>query len=127
MKRLWPYAMIAAAAILIWAPTLLVAQPGDSFSYDLNWSAQFTRMIEHGNPYPRWTPASFDGLGSPTFYFYPPLAFWGVAAVGGITGGSASAVLQLKLAELLFFAGSGWTMFGWLRMQAATPTALAGA
>ena len=127
MKRLWPYAAIAAAAAAVWAPTLFVAQPGDSFPYDLNWSTQFTHQVLSGNPYPRWTGASFDGLGAPTFYFYPPLGFWITGLIGAATGGWASAALQVKLAELAFFVLSGWSMFAWLRPQASVLAALLGA
>src|SRR5579864_9572208 len=126
MKRLWPLAAITAVAVLIWAPTLLIAHPGDSFSYDLNWSRQFTHLFWRGELYPRWTGASFEGLGAPTFYFYPPLAFWVTALIGGAAGGWASAALQVKLAELFFIALSGWTMFLWLRPTAGR-LAIAGA
>ena len=83
MKTAAPLAVIAAAAVLVWAPTLVIAAPGDLFSYDLNWAAQFGALVRAGDPYPRWLPGSFGGLGSPTFYFYPPLSFWVAALVGG--------------------------------------------
>jgi hypothetical protein len=126
MRRLWPCALIAAAALALWAPSLAVAEVGDSFGYDLNWSAQFSAAFRAGDLYPRWTPASFDGLGGPTFYFYPPLGFWLTALISLATGGLGPA-LQLKLAELALFAGAGWSMFAWLRLKAgALPAALGG-
>jgi len=119
--------LILAAAALLWAPTLLVAAPGDSFSYTLNWSRQFTAAFLGGDPYPRWTAASFDGLGAPTFYFYPPLPFWATALIGAATGGLLSAGLQAKLAVLAFLALSGFAMFAWLRTRAGALASLAGA
>jgi hypothetical protein len=126
MRRLWPLALIAAAAVALWAPSLFVREVGDSFGYDLNWSAQFSAAFRAGDLYPRWTPDSFDGLGGPTFYFYPPLGFWLAALISLATGGLGAA-LQLKLAELALFGLSGWSMFAWLRLKAdPLPAALGG-
>ncbi len=125
--RIWPFAALALAALAVWAPTLAIPSPGNSFGYDLEWSTQFSRLVLAGDPYPRWMPASFDGLGSPAFYFYPPLPFFAVALVSGVAGGFASAALQLKLAGLGFFVLSGWTMFAWLRAVTTPARALIGA
>jgi hypothetical protein len=127
MGRLWPFAVIVAAALVIWAPTLLVDQPGHSFGYDLEWSRQFSRLVLAGDPYPRWMPRSFDGLGSPAFYFYPPLSFYVVAAVSAVTDGHVSALLQLKLAALVLLALSGWTMNLWLGAMLTPAKAVVGA
>ncbi len=127
MKAAAPLAVIAVAAALVWAPTLVIAAPGDSFSYDLNWAAQFGALVRAGDPYPRWLPGSFGGLGSPTFYFYPPLSFWVAALVGAGSGGALGAALQVKLATLALIAGSGWAMFAWLRALTTPTRALIGA
>jgi hypothetical protein len=126
MKSAAPLAVIAVAAALVWAPTLVIAAPGDSFSYDLNWAGQFGGLLRAGNPYPRWLPGSFGGLGSPTFYFYPPLSFW-VAGLIGAAGAGLGAVLQVKLATLALIAASGWAMFAWLRALTTPARALIGA
>ncbi len=127
MKTAAPLAVIAAAAVLVWAPTLVIAAPGDSFSYDLNWAAQFGALVRGGDPYPRWLPGSFGGLGSPTFYFYPPLSFWVAALVGAASGGALGAAMQVKLATLALISGSGWAMFAWLRALTTPTRALIGA
>ncbi len=119
MRRLWPFAVIVAAAFAVWAPSLFLDQPGDSFGYDLEWSGQFSRLVLSGEAYPRWMPASFNGLGSPAFYFYPPLAFFATAAVSAVSQGFASSALQLKLTALALFVVSGWNMHLWLRSVAA--------
>jgi hypothetical protein len=127
MKAAAPLAVIAVAAVLVWAPTLVIAAPGDSFSYDLNWTGQFGALVRAGDPYPRWLPGSFGGLGSPTFYFYPPLSFWVAAAVGVGSAGALGAAMQVKLATLALIAGSGWAMFAWLRALTTPTRALIGA
>jgi hypothetical protein len=127
MKSAGPLVLIAAAAALVWAPTLFIAAPGDSFSYDLNWAGQFGALLRAGDPYPRWLPASFGALGSPTFYFYPPASFWTAALIGAASGGALTAAMQVKLATLALFVGSGWAMWAWLRAQTTPLRAVIGA
>ena len=127
VRALWPLALIGLAAFVVWSPTLAIPAPGDSFGYDLEWSRQFSQLLLAGDAYPRWMPASFDGLGSPAFYFYPPLPFFVVALISGAAGGLASAALQLKLAGLALFAVSGWSMYAWLRAVTTPVKALIGA
>jgi hypothetical protein len=127
MRRLWPFAAIAAVALALWAPMLFVVRPGDSWGYDLNWSTQFSGLVASGDLYPRWTPTSFFGLGAPTFDFYPPLGFWVAALVRLASGGALGPVLELKLAFLALIGGSGLAMYAWLRTAAAAPAAVLGA
>ncbi len=49
----------------------------------LNWLEQFTAEFRAGDLYPKWLPNSFYGMGSASFYFYPPLVYW-VASVVSI-------------------------------------------
>ena len=54
----------------------------DSFWIDHVWASQFTALLREGVIYPRWLPWSHEGLGSPVFYYYPPLAFYLTGAFG---------------------------------------------
>jgi 6-pyruvoyl-tetrahydropterin synthase related domain len=38
-----------------------------------SWQKSFTTQLENGEWYPRWLEDSNGGLGSPTFFFYPPI------------------------------------------------------
>ena len=42
----------------------------------IHWIDHFTEQYRRGIFWPRWMPHAFAGLGSPTFYFYPPFAFF---------------------------------------------------
>jgi hypothetical protein len=97
---------------------------GDSLQDNLVWSTQFSRLVARGVLYPRWLPASFQGLGSPAFEFYPPLPFWITALVSQASGAWASPMLQLKLAALVGLIASGVTMRLWLRTLCAPARAL---
>jgi hypothetical protein len=118
-----PYLIVALAALAIWAPTLLIDfGRGDSLGENIAWSSQFSRLVAHGHVYPRWMPASYDGLGSPAFDYYPPLAFWTTALVS--FGGRVAPVLALKLAALVALAASGGAMRLWLKEHCAPGRAL---
>ena len=76
-------AAIVALAIALTVPALLSPQmTHDSFWIDWVWADQFTAELAKGNFYPRWLPLSHGGLGSPVFYYYPPLAFYACALFG---------------------------------------------
>ena len=85
----------------LFSPTML----RDSFWIDWVWSDQFTTELAKGHLYPRWFPLANGGAGSPTFYFYPPLAFyvsgladnaWTRSCIMRVGHGCASRMEQLR-------------------------------
>lgn len=107
------YLVIAALTVALMIPAM-ISRPmvHDSFWIDFVWADQFTAEIRRGTLYPRWLPQSHDGLGSPTFYFYPPIGFY-VAAIFGLAGAPTYASILLAFATAL--AASGAAMFHWLK------------
>jgi uncharacterized membrane protein len=107
-----------AAAILIMPLAFGPLRLNDSFWIDQVWLDQFARQVGEGVIYPRWLPLSHGGLGSPVFYYYPPLAFY---------VGMPFVLLGLNIHAALiatFFAGyllSGAAMYLWLRRQTVNP------
>jgi uncharacterized membrane protein len=68
--------------------------------------------------YPRWLPLSHDGLGSPVFYYYPPLAFY----LGSVFRLAGQGVYWSLIATFLTaYVLSGAGTFLWLRDQTRTP------
>jgi hypothetical protein len=111
--RWLPALAIAAFAVLLTLPALLSPlKLHDSFWIDWAWVDQFGEQLRQGQLYPRWLPASHDGLGSPVFYYYPPLAFYpaGLLAAFGLAPGAAILV-TFGLAS----AASGAAMYLWAR------------
>jgi hypothetical protein len=112
--------------IAIWGTALLLLLPAlvrapmsnDSFWIDWVWADQFNAALRGGVLYPRWLPQSHGGLGSPVFYFYPPLAFYVSGAAGLVGLSTYSSVLA---AFGLAFAGSGYAMYQWLTNWAKHP------
>jgi hypothetical protein len=109
--------LIAATVLLL--PSLVV---GTLFSHsspqNLTWAKQFADQFSAGILYPRWMPESFDGLGAPTFYFYPPLGFWLEALLGIVTFNALSVSYGLSLSALLMLWASGLSMHAWLKSEA---------
>jgi uncharacterized membrane protein len=119
MRRLAPIAAVAAFSVLLVAPAAL-SEPKlhDSFWINWVWLDQFAAQLENGTIYPRWMPLSHSSLGSPVFYYYPPLAFY-VSATFSIAGLSTYDAIIGG-----FWCGfflSGITMFLWLRKWADRP------
>jgi uncharacterized membrane protein len=113
LKASAPYLVIAALTLALMIPAM-IAHPlvHDSFWIDFVWADQFTAEIRRGTLYPRWLPQSHDGLGSPVFYFYPPIGFY-IAAIFGLAGSPTYTSILLAFATAM--AASGAAMFHWLK------------
>jgi len=111
-------AILGMAALLTLPAAVTAPRLNDSFWIDWVWLDQFAEQLRHGVLYPRWLPLSHGGLGSPVFYYYPPLAFY---------LGSAFALSGLSTYSSIiatFFAGyvlAGVAMFLWLKDEARSP------
>ena len=110
-------------------PSLVMGTlPSHSSMHNLTWAAQFAEQVRAGIPYPRWMAQSFEGLGAPSFYFYPPLPFWLDALVSLVTFDALPTTYRLSLSSGLLLWISGLGFFAWLRLQKAeVPRALIGA
>ncbi|MFC4594673.1 YfhO family protein [Sphingobium tyrosinilyticum] len=97
-----------------------VLGPGATHSHLYNhmWTAHFGEQMAAGHLYERWLPNSFEGLGAPTFYFYPPLAYW---VSGGLHALGLSVPQAINGAGLLLLIASGLTMHAWLSARDTYP------
>jgi hypothetical protein len=116
---------VAIALVLTAVAVALPAALGpvrlnDSFWIDLVWLEQFAREIANGTLYPRWLPLSHDGLGSPVFYYYPPLAFYGASAFA-LAGLSTYQALIAAFCAANLLSGIG--VYLWLKDQSRVPLA----
>lgn len=116
---LYVFGILALVAALLLLPTFLTG-PGYSHSatYNYVWTSQFGTEIAKGNLYPRWLPGSFEGLGSPAFFFYPPIAFW-IAGVFDASG--LSTLTAINMTAFLTLLLSGMTMYHWLAARGTHP------
>lgn len=111
--------LLALAAAVILLPTFLWG-PGHSHSvtYNYVWTSQFGTEMAKGNLYPRWLPGSFEGLGSPAFYFYPPIAYW---IAGAFDAGGLTTLAAINMAAFLTLLLSGIAMYHWLSARGTYP------
>ena len=120
-RRLTPLGLALGAALLLTPSLVLGTLHSHSSPQNLTWAAQFAEQFRAGVIYPRWLPDSFDGLGGPAFYFYPPIAFWIDALLSVATFDAFSASYRLSLASLLLLWASGIAMHAWLKTEATSP------
>src|SRR6476646_8041604 len=108
---------ILALGLVLRGPLGPTALNGDLTIYWV-WADQFAGQLAHGNLYPRWLPASDAHLGTPVFYFYPPIAFYLTAAfqLAGLSN-----YARLTAAFGVAFAGSGIACWHWLRGRSFHP------
>ena len=116
--------VLACVALAVMAPELIWGLHfSDSGPYNITWTAQFRDAWARGEIYPRWLPASFGGLGAPTFYFYPPLTFFLTGAIHAL---GVEVTRAITFAATLLLFASGVAMERWLRWR-GTPSLLAAA
>jgi hypothetical protein len=115
--------LLIAAALLLSVSLVLGTLNAHGSPQALVWAAQFADQFRAGVLYPRWMPESFDGLGGPAFYFYPPVGFWVDALLSAATFNVLSVPYRLSVATLLLLWASGLAMHAWLRTDATSPRA----
>lgn len=110
---------LTTAAIVVFLPALLGRQRlNESFWIDWVWLDQFARELALGTFYPRWLPLSHGGLGSPVFYYYPPLGFYLGAAFVFAGASIYGAVVSTFIAASVL---SGVGAYFWLNGQSRSP------
>ena len=114
-----PWLLLALLGCVIMLPALLWG-PGATHSYLYNhiWTRHFGEQMAAGHLYERWLPRSFEGLGSPAFYFYPPLAYW---LSGGLNAIGLSVGQAINGASLLLLIASGISMHAFLADRGTRP------
>ena len=113
-----PALFLALAAALLLSPSLLLGTiDSKSSPHNLTWAAQFSEQFRDFVLYPRWMPESFYGLGSPAFYFYPPLAFWIDALLSMVSFNALPLPYRMTLSWMVILWASGLAMHAWLRHE----------
>lgn len=105
MPALHLIAIVAWAVVLFWMSLKHGLPPGNSYHYNMTWTADIAEQMGDGVLYPRWLPSTWGGAGSPDFYFYPPLFFLVSGAIRAVT--SLDVAVSLSWAGMLFHAVSG--------------------
>lgn len=110
-------AIIALAGIILCLPMILYGFPAyshDGWTHAL-WSANFSNQFWSGDLYPRWLVGLNHGLGSPAFFFYPPLPYYLTSIFKPFFSQDADGWWRLGFAALIAVIAAGWFAYLWLR------------
>ena len=92
----------------------------------LNWAKYFSKQLWTGELYPRWLSGMNSGLGSPTFFFYPPIPYYFTSLFYPFRFGNPSIWSALVLSSTLALILSGLTAYFWLKDLTNQKAALIG-
>jgi hypothetical protein len=111
-------ALLLALPVLIYGPMV-----GGHDTYEhLNFRQHFVQQFWSGEWYPRWFLEMNHGLGSASFFVYPPLPSYLVAFLEPL--GKALHFNAFNFMEFVALFGSGLSAFVWLRTMAIRRIAL---
>lgn len=87
-----------------------------------NWHYHFSQQFWQGELYPRWLSGMNDGLGSPAFFYYPPLPYWITSLLHPFVPNDPAGWRALGISAFMGLALSGIGCFLWLhRLTSRTP------
>ncbi|HEY9668503.1 MAG TPA: 6-pyruvoyl-tetrahydropterin synthase-related protein [Coleofasciculaceae cyanobacterium] len=83
--------------------------------FHFNWSKYFSQQFWSGELYPRWLLGMNSGLGSPSFFFYPPIPYYFTSLFYPLQLGNSPTWLHLVLSASLALIASGVAAYIWLK------------
>jgi len=122
-------AAIAAIGIVLSLPLIVYGFPQSSADgiYHATYYSNFAAQLWSGELYPRWMYKMNAGLGSPIFYYYPPLAFYLTSVLKPFFPGDLHGWHQLGVSAAIALIASGMFMYLWLKTITDRKSALLGA
>jgi hypothetical protein len=119
--------VIFSVGIVLILPTIAYGVfDADDTLVHLNWANYFSQQLWAGELYPRWLLEMNSGLGSPTFFFYPPIPYYFTSLFYPFRFGNPSIWSPLVLSSTLALILSGLTAYLWLKNLTNQKAALFG-
>lgn len=116
-EHLLPVTLIALSAALFTLPVLV--HGFWPFSWDArlhtNWFYHFCQQFWNGELYPRWLSGMNEGLGSPVFFYYPPLPYWITSLLRPLIPDDPAGWRGLGVSCYLALTISGLGCYFWIR------------
>jgi hypothetical protein len=105
---------VVLATAIAFAPVFVYGFPADSWDIRFHslWTRNFSDQLWAGEFYPRWLSRINDGLGSPYFFYYSPLAYYLASLFQGFRTPTGLAQISIASITLLFL--SGLACYHWL-------------
>jgi hypothetical protein len=117
-SKLFPIVVISAAGLIFTIPAIIYGIPffsDDGVSHHAVWYTHFSMQLWAGDLYPRWLMGMNEGLGSPVFYYYPPVPFFLTSLLKPFFPGDLHGWHQLGLSASLALIASGFCAYLWLK------------
>lgn len=121
------YLVIFCSAIIIIAffPVLIFGvRSGHDLPTHLSWFFSTKDAFASSFSYPRWLSDQMDGLGAPTFYFYPPFSTFFSVLVDTFFFGKLPADRVIGISAFLMAVLSAAAFFAWARNHVSGKIAL---
>ncbi len=121
-----PILFVVTAGLILSIPILLYGFPffSDDGKYHALWHVSFSQQLRQGELYPRWLSAMNNGLGSPTFFYYPPVPYYFSAFWQFLISNDTNGWYQLGFSAATALIASGVTAFFWLKKIAGQTAAV---
>ncbi len=115
----YPYFLDAIAVVIFLLATVVINL--QMIRYGLNglgdvrwhitWVQHFSAQFQEGILYPHWLAGTNFGYGSPTFVFYPPLAYY-VGSILKLIGLNSQQTMTAVFSLPIFLAGINFYLYG---------------
>ncbi len=120
-----PTSLLIGVTILVLLPYALRGWPaGHDSHHQLAWADAFYRQLSFDEVYPRWLVDLGVDHGVPTFFFYPPAAFYLVSFLIPLVGGPAQA---LMVSVIISVACGLAGIYRWLHTRFDSTSSVSGA
>jgi uncharacterized membrane protein len=92
-----------------------------------SWYGHFSQQFWAGEAYPRWLSGMNEGLGSPVFFYYPPLPYWITCLLSPCVPNDPVGWRQLGFSSFVALLISGLGCYAWTKeLTARVPATIAG-
>ena len=120
---------IAGVGIVLTLPVLILGVPffsDDGVTHAI-WYAHFSEQLFSGDLYPRWLMNMNAGLGSPVFFYYPPVPYFLTSLLRPFFASDPQGWHQVGVSCSMALVASGFSAYLWLKDISDDLSALVGA
>lgn len=111
------FIIIVFAGFILTLPVLFYGAPfiGDDAVTHASWYIHFSEQFWSGELYPRWLVGMNNGLGSPVFFYYPPIPYFLTCLLRPFFANDPFGWYQLGVSASLATIFSGLFAYLWLK------------
>ncbi len=120
------FIIIGVAGFILTLPVLFFGAPfqGDDAITHAGWYIHFSEQFWSGDNYPRWLIGMNGGLGSPVFFYYPPVPYFLTSLLKPFFSNDPFGWYQLGVSASVATISSGLFSYLWLKQLVNERSAL---